>query len=66
MIPAVFSHHRHQNNPGLERQKKHTMWFSGQSGVGVRTWSGAHGYVVRDHSWGAFCEDEGEVSRVLA
>lgn len=42
-----------------------TMWFSGQSGVDVRTWSGGHGYGVRDRSWGAFCEGEGEVFRVL-
>lgn len=42
-----------------------TMWFSGQSGAGVRTWSGGHGYGVHDRSWGAFCEGEGEVFRVL-
>lgn len=41
------------------------MWFSGQSGVDARTWSGGHGYGVHDHSWGAFCEDEEEVFHVL-
>lgn len=41
------------------------MWFSGQSAVDARTWSGGHGYGAHVRSWGAFCEGEGEVFRVL-